>query len=61
MEVMELVASSNENWVDAVHNAVDEASISTNKIFELHVINFTANVVNGHIAEYKANVNITHV
>jgi dodecin len=55
VNVSELVGSSNMNWVDAVNNAVLAAS-QDGEILGVEVSNFTANVENGRIKEYKANI-----
>jgi dodecin len=58
VKVIELVGTSNHNWTDAVDNAVMEASRTIDEILGVEVTNFTANVDNGHIAEYKADVKV---
>jgi flavin-binding protein dodecin len=58
VKVIELVGTSSHNWTDAVDNAVMEASRSIDDILGVEVTNFTANIDNGHIAEYKADVKV---
>jgi len=58
VKVIELVGTSNHNWTDAVDNAVMEASRTIDEILGVEVTNFTANIDNGHIAEYKADVKV---
>ncbi len=58
VKVLELVGESSKNWEDAVHNAVNEASKTIRNITGVEVYNMTANVDNGRISEYKANVKI---
>ncbi|MBP2653519.1 MAG: hypothetical protein H6Q73_1088 [Firmicutes bacterium] len=58
VKVIELVGTSRHNWTDAVDNAVMEASKSTDDILGVEVTNFTANIDEGRISEYKADVKI---
>ena len=58
VKVIELVGTSRHNWTDAVDNAVLEASKTVDSILGVEVTNFTANVDNGHIGEYKADVKV---
>ncbi|MCE5285788.1 MAG: dodecin family protein [Pelosinus sp.] len=58
VKVIELVGSSNYNWTDAVNNAVQEASKTIDDITGVEVSNFTANIQEGNVTEYKANVQI---
>lgn len=58
VKVIELVGTSRHNWTDAVDNAVLEAAKTVDSILGVEVTNFTANVDNGHIAKYKADVKV---
>ncbi|MCE5284569.1 MAG: dodecin family protein [Pelosinus sp.] len=58
VKVIELVGTSRHNWTDAVDNAVMEASKTIDSILGVEVTNFTANIDNGHIDEYKADVKV---
>lgn len=58
VKVIELVGTSRHNWTDAVDNAVMEASKTLDSILGVEVTNFTANIDNGHIEEYKADVKV---
>lgn len=60
IKVMEMVGESAEGWRSAVQSAVNEASRTANNIVGVEVVNFTANVENGRVVEYKANVKIAH-
>jgi len=60
IKVTEMVGESNSGWKDAVQTAIDEASKSVNDIVGVEVVNFTANVENGKLAGYKANLKIAH-
>jgi len=56
--VIELVADSDTGWVDAVQNAVSEASRTVRNITGVEVTNLTAIVEDGRITNYRANVNL---
>ena len=58
VKVIELVADSQKDWFDAVRNAVREAAKTIDHITGVEVYNLTANVRNGEIVEWKANVKI---
>lgn len=58
VKVIELVGTSRQNWTDAVDNAVKEASKTIDHILGVEVTNFTANIEEGHVAEYKADVKV---
>jgi Uncharacterized conserved protein len=58
VKVIELVGTSRQNWTDAVDNAVGEASRTLDDILGVEVTNFTANIDNGRIVEYKADVKV---
>lgn len=60
VKVVELVGESPDNWKDAIQSAVREASKTINNITGVEVYNLTANVKNGQITEYKANVKIAY-
>ncbi|MCL6557826.1 MAG: dodecin family protein [Firmicutes bacterium] len=58
--VAELVGGSPNSWRDAVQAAITEATQTLGNITGVEVINFTANVENGEIKEYKANVKVAY-
>lgn len=58
VKVLELVGESNKDWQDAIENAVTEAARTVRNITGVEVYNMTANVENGRISEYKANVKV---
>lgn len=60
VKVSELVGESGNSWKGAVQSAISEASMSMRNIVAVEVVNFTANVENGKLVEYKANVKIAH-
>ena len=57
-KVIELVGSSPNDWTEAVNNAVKEASKTIDDITGVEVSNFTANIKDGNVSEYKADVHI---
>lgn len=60
VKVSELVGESPDSWKGAVQSAISEASRSVRNIVAVEIVNFTANVENGRLVEYKANVKIAH-
>ena len=54
-KIIELVASSDKSWDDAVRAAVAEAAKSVRGIRGVDVQDWTARVKDGRIVEYKAN------
>jgi flavin-binding protein dodecin len=60
VKVSELVGESPDSWKGAVQAAISEASRTMKNIVAVEVVNFTANVENGRLVEYKANVKIAH-
>jgi flavin-binding protein dodecin len=60
IKVTEMVGESAAGWKDAVQTAVSEASRTINEIVAVEVVNFTANVENGRVVEYKANLKVAH-
>jgi len=60
VKVVELVGESPNNWRDAVQQVVTDASRSIPNISGVEVYNLTANVTNGRLHEYKANVKIAY-
>jgi len=60
IKVTEMVGESNAGWKDAVQTAIDEASKTVKDIVGVEVVNFTANVEQGKVTGYKANLKIAH-
>jgi len=58
VKVVELVGESKESWEDAVQNAVYEASKSIENISGVEIYNFTGDVEEGKIVDYKANIKV---
>ncbi|HHY59435.1 MAG TPA: dodecin domain-containing protein [Clostridia bacterium] len=61
VKVVELVGESPVSWRDAVENAVREASKDLPNVTGVEVYNLTANVENGRVSEFKANVKVACV
>ncbi|MBX6349913.1 MAG: dodecin domain-containing protein [Clostridia bacterium] len=61
VKVVELVGDSPSSWQEAVENAVREAAKSVPGITGVEVYNLTANVRDGRLVEYKANVKVAYV
>jgi dodecin len=57
-KIIELIASSDKSWDDAVRAAVAEAAKSVRGIRGVDVQDWTARVKDNRIVEYKANVKI---
>lgn len=58
VKVVEVVGESKNSWQEAVQNAVKDAGKTIRNISGVEVLNNTANVSNGQIIEYKADVAI---
>jgi len=61
VKVLELVGESQQSWQDAANQAVMEAARTVDNITGVEVANWTANVDNGRITNYKANVRVAFV
>lgn len=57
-KVIELIGVSDNGWEDAVRNAVRDASKTIDNITGVEVISTTANVKDGELTKYKANVKV---
>ena len=58
VKVVDLIGVSDQSWEDAVSKAVKDASKTIDNITGVEVINTTANVKDGELTEYKANVKV---
>lgn len=58
VKVLELVGESPNSWQEAALHAVTEAARTVDNITGIEVCNWTANVDNGRISQYKANVKV---
>ncbi|HHT84180.1 MAG: dodecin family protein [Bacillota bacterium] len=61
VRVLEIVGESSESWADAVSNGVREVAARIPAISGVEVLNLTANVRNGEIVEYKANLKVAYL
>lgn len=59
VKVIEVIASSDKSFDDAVQNAVNEASKSVKGISSVYVKEMTANVTNNKIVSYGVNAKIS--
>jgi dodecin len=59
IKVIELVGISDENWQDAVDNAVQRAAKTVRNIQGVDVLGWPGKVEEGKIVEYRANVKIS--
>jgi flavin-binding protein dodecin len=58
IKVLELVGESQTDWTDAVRGAVAEAAKTVDNITGVEVSNWTADVRDGRLHDYKATVRI---
>jgi len=58
IKVLNLVGDSTVSWQDAIEKAVAEAAKTVDNITGVEVLNQTANVKDGKIVEYKANIQV---
>ncbi|MGQ9496963.1 MAG: dodecin family protein [Desulfotomaculales bacterium] len=61
VKIAELLGESKDSWKEAVNSAVAEGSRTLGRITGVEVLNLTANVQDGRIVEYKANVKVAYV
>lgn len=59
MKVIEIMASSDQSWEQAVKNAVKDASKSVKNIRSVYVKDQTASVSGDNITDYRVIVKIT--
>ncbi|GAW91352.1 dodecin family protein [Calderihabitans maritimus] len=60
VKVVELVGESHVSWKDAVQSAVSEASKTIPNITGVEIYNLTADVHEGRLVDFKANVKIAY-
>ena len=61
VKIIELIGISDVSWEDAVQKAVGEAGKTVRGITGVDIVGQTAEVENGKIVKYKANVKIAFV
>lgn len=60
VKVVEMIGESQTSWKGAVANAVKDASKRFDNITGVEVYNLTADVVDGDLVDFKANVKIAY-
>lgn len=60
VKVVEVIGESESGWKNAVQNAVRDASRRFDNITGVEVYNLTADVVEGDLVDFKANVKIAY-
>jgi len=61
LKVTELIGISQENFEDAVRQAVRRVSSSVQHVKGVEVLKFSAEVNNGEMMQYRANVKVAFV
>lgn len=61
VKVIELVGQSENSWEDAVRIAVSEAAKTVRHITGVEVLNWTGEVEDGQIKQYRADVQVAFV
>lgn len=61
VRVLEFVGESKQGFEDAVKNAVQQAASQYPNLTGVEIYNFTGDVVDGKIVDFKANVKIACV
>jgi len=61
LKVTELIGVSQENFEDAVRQAVRRVSSSVQNVRGVEVLKFSAEVDNGEMMQYRANVKVAFV
>jgi flavin-binding protein dodecin len=59
VKVIELLSQSAESWEDATQRAVDEAAKTLRNIRSIYIKEFTAEVENGKVSNYRINAKVT--
>lgn len=59
VKIIRILGTSEESWEEAARNAVEEASETVEDISGVEVEDWTADVSDGEIEQYKATVNIS--
>ena len=59
LKVIEVLASSNKSWENAVENAVEKASKSVDHVKSAFVQSQSVAVKDGKVDEYRVNVKVT--
>lgn len=59
VKVIELMSQSPQSWEDAAQGAVNEATKTLRNIRSIYIKEFTAEVDNGKITNYRINAKVT--
>ena len=59
VKVIELLSQSPKSWEDATQSAVNEASKTLRNIRSIYIKEFTAEVENGKVSNYRINAKVT--
>lgn len=59
VKVIELLAQSPKSWEDATQDAIVEASKTLRNIRSIYIKEFTAEVANGKISNYRINAHVS--
>jgi len=59
VKVIELLSESPKSWEDAVQGVVSEASKTLRNIRSIYIKEFTAEVENGKVSNYRINAKVT--
>jgi dodecin len=59
VKVIELLSQSSKSWEDAIQSAVNEASKTLRNIRSIYIKEFTAEVENGKVSNYRINAKVT--
>ncbi len=60
-KIIELIGNSSESWEDAARNALATAARSLHGISSIEVVNWSAEVTDGEITEYRATIKTAFV
>lgn len=58
VKIIKVLGTSEESWEDAAREAVERASETVEDIHGIEVEDWTANVENGTVTEYKATIEV---
>ena len=59
VKVIELLSQSSKSWEDATQSAVNEASKTLRNIRSIYIKEFTVEVENGKVSNYRINAKVT--
>jgi flavin-binding protein dodecin len=59
VKVIELMSRSPKNWEDAAQGAVKEASKTLRNVRSIYIKEFTAEVDDGKVTNYRINAKVT--